>query len=112
MWIRRSSGEGYGAGSGFANLPGPDDEADAIAEADIYIAYGRYHDAQGLLKQAIARSPHSADLHYKLAETFGSAEDYGALAFLLNDMQAEGMDQAHPDQWTPAGRAGRGWAET
>ncbi len=82
-----------------ANLPGPDDEADAVAEADIYIAYGRYRDAQGLLRQAIARSPHSADLHYKLAETCCSADDYGALAFLLNDMQAQGMDQVYPDQW-------------
>ena len=88
------------AGSGFANLPGSDDEADSAAEADIYIAYGRYQDAQGLLKQAIARSPHSAVLHYKLAETYGSAEDYGALASLLNEMQAQGMDQAHPEQWT------------
>ena len=87
------------AGSGVANLPGPDDAADAIAEADIYIAYGRYRDAQGLLKLAIARSPHSAELHYKLAETFGNAEDYGALASLLNDMRAERMDQAHPEEW-------------
>jgi pilus assembly protein FimV len=86
--------------SGVVNLPAPDDEADAVAEADIYIAYGRYRDAQGLLKQAIARLPHSVQLHYKLAETLGSAEDYGALASLLGDMQAEGMDQAHPDQWS------------
>jgi pilus assembly protein FimV len=73
--------------------------AEAISEADIYVAYGRYRDAQRLLKQAMVRAPHGADLHYKLAEIYVGSEDYDALAALLKDMEAASMDQVHPDQW-------------
>jgi pilus assembly protein FimV len=75
------------------------DEVDAISEASIYIAYGRYRDAQRLLKQAMVRAPHGADLHYKLAETYVGSMDYGALGALLKDMEIAGMDQVHPNQW-------------
>jgi pilus assembly protein FimV len=75
------------------------DEADAISEADIYIAYGRYRDAQRLLKQAMVRAPQGVELHYKLAETYVGSKDSEALAALLKDMEAAGMDQVHPDQW-------------
>jgi pilus assembly protein FimV len=82
------------AGSGEAA-----DVADAISEADIYVAYGRYRDAQRLLKQAMVRAPHGVDLHYKLAEIYVGSKDYAALAALLKDMEIAGMDQVHPDQW-------------
>src|SRR5690606_6324594 len=41
---------------------------DAIAEADIYIAYGRYQQAVDLLTGAIDAEPNRADLRVKLLE--------------------------------------------
>lgn len=75
------------------------DESDVISEADIYIAYGRYRDAEGLLKQAIARAPRRVDLHYKLADVYAGARNQDGLATLMDEMEAARMDQEHPDQW-------------
>jgi pilus assembly protein FimV len=75
------------------------DEADALSEADIYIAYGRYREAEELLLEEIQRSPDRTDLKYKLAESYQGAKNYPALTGLLNEMRAAGEDQIHPDRW-------------
>ncbi|HEY3700502.1 MAG TPA: FimV/HubP family polar landmark protein, partial [Spongiibacteraceae bacterium] len=43
---------------------------DAIAESDIYIAYGRYQQAVDLLSHAIDTEPNRSDLRVKLLEVF------------------------------------------
>ncbi|MDX9874453.1 MAG: FimV/HubP family polar landmark protein [Spongiibacteraceae bacterium] len=43
---------------------------DAVAEADIYIAYGRYQQAVDLLQSAIAQEPARSDLRVKLLEVY------------------------------------------
>ncbi len=45
-----------------------DEAGDALAEADIYIAYGRYPQAVDLLKTAIENEPSNADYKVKLIE--------------------------------------------
>lgn len=71
-----------------------EDEADPIAEADVYLAYGRYQQAEELMRGAIARLPERNDLKVKLLEVLfaaknGAAFDSEAEALLAN---LEGQD--------------------
>lgn len=75
------------------------DEADAISEADIYIAYGRYREAEELLTEEIGHSPDRLDLKFKLAEAYVGARKHADLGALLDQMRASGADRANPDQW-------------
>ncbi|PWK49118.1 FimV/HubP family polar landmark protein [Pleionea mediterranea] len=50
-------------------------EADPLGEADIYIAYGKYDQAEKLLKDAIDSHPERTDLKVKLLECFAEAKD-------------------------------------
>ena len=64
--------------TGFGDLEEESEDADVISEADVYIAYGRYREAQSLLDEEISRSPDRLDLKYKLAETYYGARDLAA----------------------------------
>ncbi len=100
-----SSGLGSGAISStsvFSTLgrsQGESDEADVLSEADIYIAYGRYREAEELLREEIERTPERVDLKYKLAESYHGARNYPALNALMNAMQDAGEDRLSPDRW-------------
>jgi pilus assembly protein FimV len=48
---------------------------DIVAEADIYVAYGRYDQAASLLKTAITQDPDNADLHVKLIDIYLDTRD-------------------------------------
>ena len=48
---------------------------DPIGEADIYIAYGKYEQAESLLKEAIDDNPIRSDLKVKLMECYAETED-------------------------------------
>jgi pilus assembly protein FimV len=75
------------------------DEPDALSEADIYIAYGRYREAEELLREEIRRTPERTDLKYKLAESYHGAKNHAALEGLLEDMRRAGEDRLHPERW-------------
>lgn len=61
-----SSGSGYGERKN--DEYASDEAGDALAEADIYIAYGRYPQAVDLLKTAIDNDPQNPAYRVKLAE--------------------------------------------
>jgi pilus assembly protein FimV len=75
------------------------DEADVLSEADIYIAYGRYREAEELLREEIERTPGRTELKYKLAESYHGARNYPALDALMKEMQAAGEDRLDPERW-------------
>ena len=50
-------------------------EADPIAEADVYLAYGRYRQAESLIREAIEQEPERSDLKVKLLEILHAAGD-------------------------------------
>ena len=75
------------------------DEADVLSEADIYIAYGRYREAEELLREELERTPGRAELKYKLAESYHGARNYPALDALMKEMQAAGEDRLDPERW-------------
>lgn len=51
------------------------DEADPLAEADVFLAYGRYQQADDLLMSALANDPLNEDLNLKLLEVYQAAEN-------------------------------------
>jgi pilus assembly protein FimV len=67
---------------------------DAIAEADIYIAYGRYQQAIDLLTTAINQAPQRADFHVKLMEVYLETRDKPAFQQQYGSLQQLGDDTA------------------
>jgi pilus assembly protein FimV len=63
-----------------------DAEADPVAEADVYLAYGRYQQAEELIRNALTRAPHRNELRFKLLEVLFAAKN--AHAF---DTEAEAL---------------------
>ncbi|MFX7242956.1 tetratricopeptide repeat protein, partial [Acinetobacter baumannii] len=49
--------------------------SDALGEADIYIAYGRFNQAAELLQNAIYDEPQRTDLRLKLMEVYAEMGD-------------------------------------
>lgn len=74
-------------------------EADVLAEAEIYILYGRYREAESLLLEELEQSPKRVDLRYKLAEAYIGGENRDALTALMGSMEASGEDQSDPARW-------------
>ncbi len=50
-------------------------EADPLAEADVYLAYGRFQQAEDLVSEALASTPDDEDLNLKLLEVFLAAKN-------------------------------------
>jgi len=74
-------------------------EVEVLAEADIYILYGRYREAESILLEALAHSPARADLRFKLAESFIGSGNRDALAKLVEQMKASGEYQLDAAKW-------------
>ncbi|MBI5461269.1 MAG: FimV family protein [Gammaproteobacteria bacterium] len=63
-----------------------DAEADPIAEADVYLAYGRYQQAEELIRNALNRAPQRNELRFKLLEVLFAAKNTNAF-----DTEAEAL---------------------
>lgn len=70
------------------------DTGDALAEADIYIAYGRYPQAADLLKTAISSEPDNADYRLKLLELSLEMGEPGEAEKQLAELQSMGNTEA------------------
>jgi pilus assembly protein FimV len=55
-----------------------DGEADPLAEADVYLAYGRYQQAEDLVKDALDGDPEQPELDLKLLEIYLAARNQAA----------------------------------
>jgi len=65
------------------------DDVDPLAEAEVYIAYGRDGQAEEILKDALARNPERQDAQLKLLEIYSARKDkdaFGKLAAGLNKL--------------------------
>ncbi len=89
------------AASGHQTVRPFDDESDvdALSEADIYIAYGRYREAEALLREEINRDPGRLDLQLKLAEALFGMKQLEAFGALLERLKAAGTEASHPEHW-------------
>lgn len=70
-----------------------------VRQADLFIAYGRYREAQTVLQQLSREAPQSPAVRYKLAEAYAGAGNLAALRALLEQMVLAGDDRAAPEQW-------------
>lgn len=74
-------------------------EVDPLAEADVYIAYGRYQQAEELIRQAMEKSPDREELKFKLLEILYATKDKDAFVELAESAAADGLDKKDPAAW-------------
>ena len=82
-------------------------EVDPVSEADVYIAYGRYQQAEELLNQAMARDPDRLALKHKLLEVHYATRDVDAFGGLVQEMVDKGQDAVDADAWVRIRDMGR-----
>jgi pilus assembly protein FimV len=75
-------------------------EVDPLSEADVYIAYGRYQQAEELIKQAIEKFPGREELKHKLLEIYFSAKKSNEYTKLAEELHSEGIENSNPDVWS------------
>ncbi|MFY3385289.1 FimV/HubP family polar landmark protein [Paracidovorax sp. MALMAid1276] len=98
-------------------------DVDPVAEADVYLAYGRDLQAEEILKEAIRHNPARVSVYVKLGEIYAKRQDRKALEAVAGDVfrltQGEGPDWARiaelgrdldPENrlYQPGGRPGMG----
>lgn len=69
---------------------------DVIAEADVYLAYGIYQQAEELLSQAIADNPERDDYRVKLAETYYASKNIDAFLDVATEIKKRAGDEITP----------------
>lgn len=75
---------GQGATAGMIDT----NDVDPIAEAEVYMAYGRDVQAEEILKDALAKEPKRHELHLKLLEIFANRKDTAAFETLAGELYA------------------------
>ena len=64
------------------------DEVDPIAEAEVYLAYGRDEQAEEILKEAVVKDPARHELRLKLLEIYHQRNDVGAFETVAEELYA------------------------
>lgn len=82
------------------------DVASVLMEADIYLAYRRYSQAESLVEEAMAEHPESQELKAKLLEIYAFRRDKQAFTRYLDEVHPLMMIRA-PDLWEKVVEMGR-----
>ncbi len=64
------------------------DEVDPLAEADVYLAYGRDEQAEEILKEAVLKDPGRVELKLKLLEIYFQRNDTKAFEIIAEEVYA------------------------
>ncbi|MBN9408549.1 MAG: fimbrial protein FimV [Burkholderiales bacterium] len=80
-------------------------DVDPVAEADVYLAYGRDLQAEEILKEALRASPQRVAIHVKLMEIYAKRRD--AKAFEAVAVEAYRLTSGSGDDWAKACELGR-----
>jgi pilus assembly protein FimV len=97
---RIDTNEGNPTGSSMVYSPSQLDAAgdvDPVAEADVYLAYGRDLQAEEILKEAMRTTPQRVAVHSKLLEIYAKRRD--AKAFELVATEAFSLTQGSGPEW-------------
>jgi pilus assembly protein FimV len=81
------------------SLPDDTGEVDPLAEADVYIAYGRYGQAENLVRQGLERTPDNQALKLKLFEILFATKNAPAFAQLAQETASSGLPSTDPGAW-------------
>ena len=76
------------------------DDVDPIAEADVYMAYGRDAQAEEILKEALAKDAHRIGVHAKLLEIYANRKD--AKAFEQTALKVKSLTNGAGPEWEKA----------
>lgn len=79
-------------------------EVDPVAEADVYIAYGRDAQAEEILKEALRTQPERHAVRVKLLEIYSNRKDMRAFEVLATELY--GMTKGEGDEWSQAAAMG------
>ncbi len=82
-------------------------EVDPLSEADVYIAYGRYQQAEELIKQAIDKFPDREELKHKLLEIYFSAKKSKEFTALAQELHNGGLEASNPSAWSKVASMGK-----
>lgn len=80
-------------------------DVDPLAEADVYLAYGRDLQAEEILKEALRTDPNRLVLHQKLAEIYAKRHDRIAYAAVANNLH--NLTQGKGPEWQRVADQGR-----
>ncbi|MBX3652846.1 MAG: fimbrial protein FimV [Ramlibacter sp.] len=99
---RIDTNEGGPTGSSMVYSPSQLDAAgdvDPVAEADVYLAYGRDLQAEEILKEALRTTPQRVAIHGKLLEIYSKRRDAKAFEYIASEAfgltRGEGPDWEH-----------------
>lgn len=81
-------------------------EADPLAEADVYLAYGRYQQAEDLIRDALEDEPERDDFNLKLFEIYAAAQNRSGFDAHAEQVLARLENQEHP-LWLKVADMGR-----
>ncbi|MBC7611214.1 MAG: fimbrial protein FimV [Polaromonas sp.] len=105
---RIDTNEGGATGSSLVYSPSQLDAAgdvDPVAEADVYLAYGRDLQAEEILKEALRTNPTRVAIHSKLMEIYAKRRD--AKAFEVVAMEAFNLTRGEGSEWAFMAEMGR-----
>jgi pilus assembly protein FimV len=82
------------------------EEVDPIAEADVYMAYGRDAQAEEILKEAVTKDASRIPVHAKLLEIYANRKD--AKSFEQTALKLKSLTNSAGPEWDKAAALGRG----
>jgi len=88
-----------------------DDEIDAIAEADVYLAYRRFDKAEELLREAVQNEPGRHDIQVKLLEVYSASDKKDAFIEQAESLRAS-LGDTDNDTWRNVAAMGQKIAPT
>ena len=74
-------------------------EVDPLSEADVYIAYGRYQQAEELIRQAIEKEPERDALKHKLFEILYATKDAENFVSLVEESSGTAVETNDVEAW-------------
>lgn len=82
-------------------------EVDPVSEADVYIAYGRYKQAEEILKEAMENGEQGVAIKHKMLEVYYATQQKDAFLALAAELKESGLDQENPGVWEHIQTMGR-----
>jgi len=95
----------FGADFHIGNNAAEANEVDPIAEADVYIAYGRDLQAEEILREALQQKPERQAIRLKLLEIYSNRQDVEGFRVIAEEMFAQ--TSGHGAEWQQAAHMGR-----
>ncbi len=80
-------------------------DVDPVAEADVYLAYGRDLQAEEILREALRTNPERTAIHLKLLEIYAKRRDLRAFEALATDVHK--LSGGKGSDWNRVGELGR-----